>query len=350
MLFHDDTMVYGAEIDPVRPQAEPLNGPISSPLLAARAAAMALLCAGLAMSCALADGTVVVGEPEPDAVEVNLSALDGLTPSESNPYASIDAPAIPADGGSVLLIEPSGGYVPSIAAPEPAPDTFTLPPPLPEPAPQRVVVETSVEENAGMAAEEVVAAEVVAEEVVAEETMTETMAVEEPPETVIEASDSTGNAAMDLLPEGNDEAFDEIQQMLGSAEQAPAIEVPEPEATVEETVVANAVDTEPAAVESVQIVFSPGVETLSERDKTTLDVLVTDLSATPDQRIQLMAYASAQDGTASMARRMALSRALEVRKYLIDSGVRSTRIDVRALGDTAEDGPLDRIDIVLVGQ
>jgi len=30
--------------------------------------------------------------------------------------------------------------------------------------------------------------------------------------------------------------------------------------------------------------------------------------------------------------------------------VRSTRIDVRALGDTAEDGPLDRIDIVLVGQ
>jgi hypothetical protein len=173
---------------------------------------------------------VVVGEPEPDAVEVNLSALDGLTPSESNPYASIDAPAVPADGGSVLLIEPSGGYVPSIAAPEPAPETFVLPPPLPEPAPQSVVVETAVEETA----EEVVAAEVVAEE-----TMTETMAVEEPVETVMETSDSTGNAAMDLLPEGDDEAFDEIQQMLGSAEQAPAIEVPEPEATVEETVVAS---------------------------------------------------------------------------------------------------------------
>jgi hypothetical protein len=28
--------------------------------------------------------------------------------------------------------------------------------------------------------------------------------------------------------------------------------------------------------------------------------------------------------------------------------VRSTRIDVRALGDKAESGPLDRIDIVLV--
>jgi hypothetical protein len=63
-----------------------------------------------------------------------------------------------------------------------------------------------------------------------------------------------------------------------------------------------------------------------------------------------MAYASAEDGTASMASLMAFSRALEVLKYLIDSGVRSTRIDVRALGDTAENGPLDRIDIVLVGQ
>jgi outer membrane protein OmpA-like peptidoglycan-associated protein len=45
---------------------------------------------------------------------------------------------------------------------------------------------------------------------------------------------------------------------------------------------------------------------------------------------------------------LALSRALEVRKYLIDGGVRSTRIDVRALGDKAESTPLDRIDIVLV--
>ncbi len=45
-----------------------------------------------------------------------------------------------------------------------------------------------------------------------------------------------------------------------------------------------------------------------------------------------------------------MSRALEVRKHLIDRGVRGSRIDVRALGDKAESAPLDRVDIVMVEQ
>jgi outer membrane protein OmpA-like peptidoglycan-associated protein len=62
-------------------------------------------------------------------------------------------------------------------------------------------------------------------------------------------------------------------------------------------------------------------------------------------RIQLLAYAKASSDGASRARRLSLSRALAVRAYLIEKGVRSTRMDVRALGDKFGDGPADRVDI-----
>jgi outer membrane protein OmpA-like peptidoglycan-associated protein len=43
-----------------------------------------------------------------------------------------------------------------------------------------------------------------------------------------------------------------------------------------------------------------------------------------------------------------LGRAIKVRKYFMDQGIRSTRIDVRALGDETEQTPLNRLDMVLV--
>jgi len=65
--------------------------------------------------------------------------------------------------------------------------------------------------------------------------------------------------------------------------------------------------------------------------------------------VQLLAYAEGSADTASQARRLSLSRALAVRAYLIDLGVRSTRMDVRALGPKTDDGPADRVDVVVVG-
>ena len=41
-------------------------------------------------------------------------------------------------------------------------------------------------------------------------------------------------------------------------------------------------------------------------------------------------------------------RALAVRAFLIERGVRSTRIDVRAMGKQSEGGPSERVDVVLV--
>jgi len=62
----------------------------------------------------------------------------------------------------------------------------------------------------------------------------------------------------------------------------------------------------------------------------------------------LKAFAAGNAETASQARRLSLSRALAVRSFLIDKGIESTRMDVRALGTKFEDGPPDRVDILIV--
>lgn len=79
-----------------------------------------------------------------------------------------------------------------------------------------------------------------------------------------------------------------------------------------------------------------------------MEPLITRLKADEDLRLQLRAYAAAGEESANTARRLSLSRALAVRAHLIDNDIQSTRMNVRALGDRAEDGPADRVDLVVV--
>jgi len=78
-----------------------------------------------------------------------------------------------------------------------------------------------------------------------------------------------------------------------------------------------------------------------------LDRLADRLTASPDLRIVLQGFASNDGETASQSRRLSLFRALAVRTYLIKKGVRSTRMDVRALGNKVEGGEPNRVDVVL---
>ncbi len=78
---------------------------------------------------------------------------------------------------------------------------------------------------------------------------------------------------------------------------------------------------------------------------------LADQMARSDGRLQLKAFAGGSGGNAaSAARRLSLSRALSVRSYLIEKGIRSTRIDVRALGVPDDDGPPERVDIILLAR
>ncbi len=95
-----------------------------------------------------------------------------------------------------------------------------------------------------------------------------------------------------------------------------------------------------------RIVFDSGSDDLPQSATTDLDALADKMAGDQNLKVQVLAYSSGTADAESQARRKALARGLEVRKYLIGKGVRSNRIDVRALGTKSEGGPADRVDIV----
>ncbi len=97
------------------------------------------------------------------------------------------------------------------------------------------------------------------------------------------------------------------------------------------------------------IPFGPGSDELPGSATSALSKLATRMNTDEDIRIQLMGFAAGGGGSsASQARRRSLFRALAIRTYLMKEGVRSTRMDVRALGQTSVQGvPPDRVDIVV---
>jgi outer membrane protein OmpA-like peptidoglycan-associated protein len=96
----------------------------------------------------------------------------------------------------------------------------------------------------------------------------------------------------------------------------------------------------------IRITFPADSADIPDAVKAQLNALAQKMAGDDNMRIQLLAYASGTSEQASRARRMSLSRALAVRSYLIQQGVRSTRMDVRALGNNVEGSPADRVDII----
>jgi outer membrane protein OmpA-like peptidoglycan-associated protein len=105
----------------------------------------------------------------------------------------------------------------------------------------------------------------------------------------------------------------------------------------------------PQAGLPTRVMFAPNVTDMPDQAKATLESVVKTLKADEQLRIQLVAYASGPPDQASQARRLSLSRAIGVRSYLIEQGIKSGRIDVRALGNRTDvGGPPDRVDVVPV--
>ena len=127
----------------------------------------------------------------------------------------------------------------------------------------------------------------------------------------------------------------------------PAAKAPPPTAKTEQALLApeGAVG---APGRTLQIPFAAGETELAESSEQQLDALAKDLTSTDTLRVQLLAYAGGEGTSPSKARRVSLSRALAVRSYLIESGIRTSRIDVRALGNKATSGSPDRVDVKVV--
>ena len=96
------------------------------------------------------------------------------------------------------------------------------------------------------------------------------------------------------------------------------------------------------------IIFPVDSSQLPAAAQNALTQLAQRMSRDDSMTLQLLAYADGDATNVSKARRMSLSRALEVRRVLMDLGVRSTRIEVRALGNKQEgNGPIDRVDALI---
>jgi outer membrane protein OmpA-like peptidoglycan-associated protein len=92
------------------------------------------------------------------------------------------------------------------------------------------------------------------------------------------------------------------------------------------------------------VLFSAGSADLNDGARRELAQLADRLGRDGESRIQLLAYAEGTAENESQARRLSLSRALAVRSYLIEQGIRSTRVNVQALGIKSAGGPADRVD------
>ncbi|MED5395578.1 MAG: OmpA family protein [Pseudomonadota bacterium] len=116
-----------------------------------------------------------------------------------------------------------------------------------------------------------------------------------------------------------------------------------PPAVTEQSAVPAAAEIRPGR--AIRVEFGAAESKLPPTAKDALTSLATAIKNDENLRLQLMAYAGGNELSASKARRLSLSRALSVRSFLIEKGVRSTRVDVRALGNKTTDKPINRVDV-----
>ena len=135
-----------------------------------------------------------------------------------------------------------------------------------------------------------------------------------------------------------------------AAPPAPAVEAPPPPAPQPQVAALPPAPAKAAPPDLLRIEYSGDAVKLPNGARDRLVALAGNLLEDESLRAQVKAYASGSSGSASAARRLSLSRALAVRALLIEEGVRSTRIDVRALGNRSEDGPPERVDVLVVSR
>jgi hypothetical protein len=247
-----------------------------------------------------------------------------------------------SSGSSAALASEAQGTDSQIAAVTPPSEPSDVPAtvPMPEPAPNapapgvnsgQAPEAPAVETPAPPAEEAAPAAEAPAEqpaEQPAEEQPADQQASQEQPAEAPEAP------AAETPPAEGEAAKTEEEK---PAEEAAAETPPEPD---------NTQPAPPIPEGGIRIVFPIELNEVPAEANAALDDLATQMLADESMRIQIMCYASGNEETESKARRKSLARCINIRQYLFKKDVRTTRMDVRALGLKSEGQPADRVDIV----
>jgi outer membrane protein OmpA-like peptidoglycan-associated protein len=88
--------------------------------------------------------------------------------------------------------------------------------------------------------------------------------------------------------------------------------------------------------------FAPQSAEIDADSRNALDALARSLARRGVKQVELRAYSTGDPGT---ARKVALARALSVRSYLIDQGVKA-RIEVGGFSTAPRGSAGDRVDVV----
>lgn len=293
--------------------------------------------------------------PEPDVEVVEQAPVSEpmaeAAPAEEAPAQETPTQETPAQEAADAMTPPPA---PDLAEPapeaQPAPEVASAPQPEPvaEPAPQPAPAVTA---GAPAAPDTAPIAEVRSEPVPAPETAApaEVPAETPPPPQALSAEPATPPAPPSAAP-----VADETQTApmpAAPAPTAPSAVVDLPPKPGEDT--PGVASLPPASGpltegDTMRIVFEGESSKLPPEARDALKTLTERMAAQENLRLQLLAYAGDAQTSASAARRLSLSRALAVRSFLIENGLRSTRIDVRALGNKSTDTVTERVDLTVV--
>lgn len=95
--------------------------------------------------------------------------------------------------------------------------------------------------------------------------------------------------------------------------------------------------------------FVSVTERLSDTNQKTIKhLIIPELQKNDKKRLLIQAYASSQKDVLNGDRRIALSRALNIRRFLVQNGINPSRLDVRALGANTNTQPLDRVELMII--
>jgi outer membrane protein OmpA-like peptidoglycan-associated protein len=284
----------------------------------------------------------------PEAVDTPAPAPEAKAPAASAVVSAPVTEAAPAPKRAIVSVPPS-------ADPKPAPAIVSTPPEVSPSAPSYVQGEQRPVANPLpdiTVIHEADNPEVSDAAPVAQPVPRPRGPRDEPP--TLPSSSRPGHSTVDSIP-----AFAQAARPVPTVEPAPETSA-SPPAQFEAASAAAPVVAPPATPAPPEEVTMPVVPTMADltlafpgnsSDLTTetqkkLDSVIRQMKDMGEGRLQVRGFATGEDGSKSSARRIALSRALSVRSYLMDKGIKATRVDVRAMGSETERSPLDRVDLI----
>lgn len=103
--------------------------------------------------------------------------------------------------------------------------------------------------------------------------------------------------------------------------------------------------------EADAIIFERGQTVLEQAQITYLEQeLLPRLNADKTTRLRIVAFATPAGEEGSSDRRISLSRAMNIRDFLKNAGIPTSRITLNAFGSATDKSPIDRVDLIFLAE